>query len=279
MSTSSEYTEYVEALQDYQYTNDKGDELVITQGTYYILLERTNSEWWHIQNMENPPKEFYVPASFVQYSGRYPEEMDEVFDDEEGSSEGDDTEVESESDEDSEPIKIHVPKGKPLPQIPGKSKSATNNNASKRISSFKPLASTPPPDYNVDGHDLPHNKTGPVSTPPQQKIVCVEIDESPTIKLPAASSSPPRGRVSPVPVKPVVLPEKVLPPSQPVGYVPPPSVPPTHSEPVLYANLHELRGAAVPPASEVVSIFCESYTLSHKYTLWEFIHRFRLEIC
>ncbi|XP_076461272.1 rho GTPase-activating protein 15-like isoform X4 [Babylonia areolata] len=64
MASDSEDREQVEVLYDYSYTDDQG--LVeIHEGEVYRLLERTNSEWWHVYSVDEDDG-FFVPAQYVR---------------------------------------------------------------------------------------------------------------------------------------------------------------------------------------------------------------------
>ena len=66
---STDEAEEVEVLYDYSYSDDQG--LVeIHKGEVYRLLEKTNSEWWHVCSLDaiSPSTEddgFFVPAKYV----------------------------------------------------------------------------------------------------------------------------------------------------------------------------------------------------------------------
>ena len=71
--------EKVEVLYDYSYSDDQG--LVeIREGDVYKLVERTNSEWWHVCPLdESTPSEddgFFVPAQYVRVLKRRDETVD-----------------------------------------------------------------------------------------------------------------------------------------------------------------------------------------------------------
>uniref|UniRef100_A0A8B9PAZ5 Rho GTPase-activating protein 12 n=1 Tax=Apteryx owenii TaxID=8824 RepID=A0A8B9PAZ5_APTOW len=55
---------YIEVEYDYEYeTKDK--KIVIKQGEKYILVKKTNDDWWQVKRDENS-KPFYVPAQYVK---------------------------------------------------------------------------------------------------------------------------------------------------------------------------------------------------------------------
>jgi hypothetical protein len=69
---SVDSTEEVEVLYDYSYNDDQG-EVQIRHGEKYRLVERTNSEWWHVcaldqstQSTEDSAEGIFVPAQYVR---------------------------------------------------------------------------------------------------------------------------------------------------------------------------------------------------------------------
>uniref|UniRef100_A0A8D0GLW9 Rho GTPase activating protein 12 n=1 Tax=Sphenodon punctatus TaxID=8508 RepID=A0A8D0GLW9_SPHPU len=59
---------YIEVEYDYEYeTKDK--KIVIKQGERYILVKKTNDDWWQVKKDENS-KPFYVPAQYVKEVAR-----------------------------------------------------------------------------------------------------------------------------------------------------------------------------------------------------------------
>ncbi|XP_060119905.1 rho GTPase-activating protein 12-like isoform X3 [Heteronotia binoei] len=55
---------YIEVEYDYEY-EAKNKRIVIKQGERYILLKKTNDDWWQVKKDENS-KPFYVPAQYVK---------------------------------------------------------------------------------------------------------------------------------------------------------------------------------------------------------------------
>ncbi|KAJ7322209.1 hypothetical protein JRQ81_018496 [Phrynocephalus forsythii] len=55
---------YVEVEYDYEY-EAKDKRIVIKQGQRYILVKKTNDDWWQVKTDENS-KPFYVPAQYVK---------------------------------------------------------------------------------------------------------------------------------------------------------------------------------------------------------------------
>uniref|UniRef100_A0A4X1UJ73 Rho GTPase-activating protein 12 n=1 Tax=Sus scrofa TaxID=9823 RepID=A0A4X1UJ73_PIG len=59
---------YIEVEYDYEY-EAKDRKIVIKQGERYILVKKTNDDWWQVKPDENS-KAFYVPAQYVKEVGR-----------------------------------------------------------------------------------------------------------------------------------------------------------------------------------------------------------------
>nr|XP_033787377.1 rho GTPase-activating protein 12 isoform X2 [Geotrypetes seraphini] len=59
---------YIEVEYDYEY-EAKEKKIVIKQGEKYILLKKTNEDWWQVRKDENS-KPFYVPAQYVKEVAR-----------------------------------------------------------------------------------------------------------------------------------------------------------------------------------------------------------------
>ncbi|XP_019472295.1 kinesin-1 heavy chain [Meleagris gallopavo] len=55
---------YIEVEYDYEY-EAKDKKIVIKQGEKYILVKKTNDDWWQVKKDENS-KPFYVPAQYVK---------------------------------------------------------------------------------------------------------------------------------------------------------------------------------------------------------------------
>ncbi|XP_053265589.1 rho GTPase-activating protein 12 isoform X6 [Podarcis raffonei] len=55
---------YIEVEYDYEY-EAKDKRIVIKQGERYILVKKTNDDWWQVKRDENS-KPFYVPAQYVK---------------------------------------------------------------------------------------------------------------------------------------------------------------------------------------------------------------------
>ncbi|XP_065686566.1 rho GTPase-activating protein 12 isoform X9 [Patagioenas fasciata] len=55
---------YIEVEYDYEY-EAKDKKIVIKQGEKYILVKKTNDDWWQVKRDENS-KPFYVPAQYVK---------------------------------------------------------------------------------------------------------------------------------------------------------------------------------------------------------------------
>lgn len=55
---------YIEVEYDYEY-EAKDRKIVIKQGERYILVKKTNDDWWQVKPDENS-KTFYVPAQYVK---------------------------------------------------------------------------------------------------------------------------------------------------------------------------------------------------------------------
>ncbi|TFK11953.1 calcium-dependent secretion activator 2 [Platysternon megacephalum] len=55
---------YIEVEYDYEY-QAKDKKIVIKQGERYILVKKTNDDWWQVKRDENS-KPFYVPAQYVK---------------------------------------------------------------------------------------------------------------------------------------------------------------------------------------------------------------------
>ncbi|XP_074049207.1 rho GTPase-activating protein 12 isoform X2 [Macrotis lagotis] len=59
---------YIEVEYDYEY-EAKDKKIAIKQGERYILVKKTNDDWWQVKPDENS-KAFYVPAQYVKEVGR-----------------------------------------------------------------------------------------------------------------------------------------------------------------------------------------------------------------
>ncbi|XP_044535641.1 rho GTPase-activating protein 12 isoform X1 [Gracilinanus agilis] len=59
---------YIEVEYDYEYTA-KDKKIVIKQGERYLLVKKTNDDWWQVKADENS-KPFYVPAQYVKEVAR-----------------------------------------------------------------------------------------------------------------------------------------------------------------------------------------------------------------
>uniref|UniRef100_A0A8C6YWA5 Rho GTPase-activating protein 12 n=1 Tax=Nothoprocta perdicaria TaxID=30464 RepID=A0A8C6YWA5_NOTPE len=59
---------YIEVEYDYEYVA-KDKKIVIKQGEKYILVKKTNEDWWQVKRDENS-KPFYVPAQYVKEISR-----------------------------------------------------------------------------------------------------------------------------------------------------------------------------------------------------------------
>ncbi|XP_020846137.1 rho GTPase-activating protein 12 isoform X9 [Phascolarctos cinereus] len=59
---------YIEVEYDYEY-EAKDKKIVIKQGERYILVKKTNDDWWQVKPDENS-KAFYVPAQYVKEVSR-----------------------------------------------------------------------------------------------------------------------------------------------------------------------------------------------------------------
>ncbi|XP_072811306.1 rho GTPase-activating protein 12 isoform X6 [Vicugna pacos] len=59
---------YIEVEYDYEY-EAKDRKIVIKQGERYLLVKKTNDDWWQVKPDENS-KAFYVPAQYVKEVGR-----------------------------------------------------------------------------------------------------------------------------------------------------------------------------------------------------------------
>ncbi|XP_068942558.1 rho GTPase-activating protein 12 isoform X6 [Petaurus breviceps papuanus] len=59
---------YIEVEYDYEY-EAKDKKIIIKQGERYILVKKTNDDWWQVKPDENS-KAFYVPAQYVKEVGR-----------------------------------------------------------------------------------------------------------------------------------------------------------------------------------------------------------------
>lgn len=55
---------YIQVEYDYEY-EAKDKKIVIKQGEKYILVKKTNDDWWQVKRDENS-KPFYVPAQYVK---------------------------------------------------------------------------------------------------------------------------------------------------------------------------------------------------------------------
>ncbi|XP_075778772.1 rho GTPase-activating protein 12 isoform X7 [Pelodiscus sinensis] len=55
---------YIEVEYDYEY-EAKDKKIVIKQGERYVLVKKTNDDWWQVKKDENS-KPFYVPAQYVK---------------------------------------------------------------------------------------------------------------------------------------------------------------------------------------------------------------------
>ncbi|XP_041939394.1 rho GTPase-activating protein 27 isoform X4 [Alosa sapidissima] len=58
-------TEFVLVLFPYDYTTKDGRSITIHRDDRYILVNRTNSHWWHVRK-DPSTKPFYIPARYVQ---------------------------------------------------------------------------------------------------------------------------------------------------------------------------------------------------------------------
>ncbi|KAG5262952.1 hypothetical protein AALO_G00280830 [Alosa alosa] len=58
-------TEFVLVLFPYDYTTKDGRSITIQRDDRYILVNRTNSHWWHVRK-DPSTKPFYIPARYVQ---------------------------------------------------------------------------------------------------------------------------------------------------------------------------------------------------------------------
>lgn len=59
---------YIEVEYDYEY-EAKDRRVVIRQGECYLLVKKTNGDWWQVRRDEGS-KAFYVPAQYVKEVGR-----------------------------------------------------------------------------------------------------------------------------------------------------------------------------------------------------------------
>ncbi|KAM9307968.1 rho GTPase-activating protein 12 [Gastrophryne carolinensis] len=59
---------YIEVEYDYEYEH-KNKRIVIKQGERYILMKKSNEDWWQVRQDENS-KPLYVPAQYVKEVGR-----------------------------------------------------------------------------------------------------------------------------------------------------------------------------------------------------------------
>ena len=59
---------YIEVEYDYEY-EAKDRKIVIKQGERYLLVKKTNDDWWQVKPDESS-KAFYVPAQYVKEVGR-----------------------------------------------------------------------------------------------------------------------------------------------------------------------------------------------------------------
>ena len=55
---------YIEVEYDYEY-EAKDRKVVIKQGERYLLVKKTNADWWQVKPDESS-KAFYVPAQYVK---------------------------------------------------------------------------------------------------------------------------------------------------------------------------------------------------------------------
>lgn len=55
---------YIEVEYDYEYTS-KDKVVAIRQGEWYMLVKKTNEDWWQVRKEEGT-KAFYVPAQYVR---------------------------------------------------------------------------------------------------------------------------------------------------------------------------------------------------------------------
>lgn len=63
---SDELDEDVEVLYDYEYSDDSGP-IQIKTGDIYKLIEKTNSEWWQVDDLSDANGQpFFVPAHYVK---------------------------------------------------------------------------------------------------------------------------------------------------------------------------------------------------------------------
>ncbi|RXM98532.1 Rho GTPase-activating protein 27 [Acipenser ruthenus] len=58
-------TEYVLVEYEFEYASRDGSLITIKPNERYILLSRTNDNWWHVRKDENT-KAFYIPAKYVK---------------------------------------------------------------------------------------------------------------------------------------------------------------------------------------------------------------------
>ncbi|XP_053322517.1 rho GTPase-activating protein 12 isoform X12 [Spea bombifrons] len=127
---------FVEVEYDYEYEY-KGKKIVIKQGEKYILMKKSNEDWWQVKKEENA-RPLYVPAQYVKEVGRKALMP---------------------------PVKQAVLPNSPLKVMQGLQRSTENINKSPELSSFGKSSSFRDANQNI----------GPSSSPGQARGLTLDL--------------------------------------------------------------------------------------------------------
>lgn len=127
---------FIEVEYDYEYEY-KNKKIVIRQGERYILIKKSNEDWWQVKKDEND-KPLYVPAQYVKEVGRKALMP---------------------------PIKPGVLPNSPLKVMQGLQRSTENVNKSPELTSFGKTSSIRDANQNF----------GPSSSPGQTRVLTLDL--------------------------------------------------------------------------------------------------------
>ncbi|CAH2282164.1 rho GTPase-activating 12 isoform X4 [Pelobates cultripes] len=122
---------FIEVEYDYEYEY-KNNKIVIKQGERYILIKKSNEDWWHVRRDENS-KAFYVPAQYVKEVGRKALMP---------------------------PVKPGMLPNSPLKVVQGLQRSTENLNKSPELSSFGKTSSVRDANQNIGPSKSPSQTRG-----------------------------------------------------------------------------------------------------------------------
>lgn len=127
---------FIEVEYDYEYEY-KNKKIIIRQGERYILIKKSNEDWWQVKKDEND-KPLYVPAQYVKEVGRKALMP---------------------------PIKPGVLPNSPLKVVQGLQRSTENVNKSPELTSFGKTSSIRDANQNF----------GPSSSPGQTRVLTLDL--------------------------------------------------------------------------------------------------------